>query len=71
MDKFIESGAKFDYVFSDLTDIPLSKVPQSAEWQFLLNIVDKSFALLNTTGQFLTHVRLFVEIFALKQLIDI
>nr|CAG4643274.1 EOG090X07PL [Ilyocryptus agilis] len=56
LDKLKENGARFDFVFSDLTDIPLSTVmPQSKEWQFLLDIVEKSFMVLGENGIFLTH----------------
>nr|CAG4646329.1 EOG090X07PL [Macrothrix elegans] len=55
IDKFTAEGAKFDFVFSDLTDIPLSSVRQEKEWQFLWNILEKSLGLLKDKGQFLTH----------------
>lgn len=47
---------KFDFVFSDLTDIPLSTEPQNKEWQFLLSVMEKSLSLLKPKGHFLTHV---------------
>lgn len=52
----VERGDGFDYVFSDLTDIPLSSSEtQSAEWQFLSNVLTKSLRLLRRGGRFLTH----------------
>jgi len=56
LDKIKEQNMHFDFVFSDLTDIPLSPVPQNKEWQFLRSIMEKSLSLLNKTGRFLTHV---------------
>nr|CAG4634842.1 EOG090X07PL [Alona affinis] len=56
LDKLKASGAQFDYVFSDLTDIPLStSVRQEKEWQFLRSVMEKSLELLNKDGRFLTH----------------
>lgn len=56
MDKLKNQNVQFDFVFSDLTDIPLSATPQNKEWQFLCNVMEKSLALLKPNGQFLTHV---------------
>nr|CAG4647977.1 EOG090X07PL [Moina brachiata] len=55
LDKFKEQNTRFDFVFSDLTDIPLSAVPQNKEWQFLTTVLEKSLGLLKETGTFLTH----------------
>ena len=54
---------QFDFVFSDLTDIPLSPVPQNKEWQFLRSVLEKSLSLLNKNGKFLTHVIYFLFLF--------
>lgn len=58
MDKFIEDGTKFDFIFGDLTDVPLSLTPQkqNKEWQFLQSALEKSLGLLKPNGKFLTHV---------------
>ena len=56
LDKFKENGVKFDYIFGDLTDVPLSAERQSKEWQFLQSVLDKSLELLKPFGRFLTHV---------------
>nr|CAG4636840.1 EOG090X02H9 [Ceriodaphnia reticulata] len=37
LDKLKSENVQFDFVFSDLTDIPLSTTPQNKEWQFLLD----------------------------------
>ncbi len=57
LDKLTNENVQFDFVFSDLTDIPLSTTPQNKEWQFLLDVMEKSLAVLKPNGQFLTHVR--------------
>jgi len=57
LDKFTADGSKFDYIFGDLTDVPLSLEPQkqNKEWQFLQSVLEKSIHLLKPDGQFLTH----------------
>jgi len=57
MDKFVEDGTKFDFIFGDLTDVPLSLTPQkqNKEWQFLQSVLGKSLGLLKPNGKFLTH----------------
>ena len=58
LDKLLNDpeGPRFDFVFSDLTDIPLSTVREEKEWEFLRSVLDKSLKLLKNDGQFLTHV---------------
>jgi spermine synthase len=54
--KFIKDGKKFDYVFGDLTDIPISDDPNSGEiWDFIRLILESSFKVLKPTGKFMTH----------------
>nr|CAG4650226.1 EOG090X07PL [Sida crystallina] len=55
LDRIATSGDKFDFIFADLTDIPLSSEPQNKEWQFLSSVLSKSLGLLRPAGQFLTH----------------
>lgn len=50
LDKYIKDGRKFDYVFGDLTDIPISDTPTGEIWDFIRTILEKSFAVLNDTG---------------------
>lgn len=56
IDKYIEEGRKFDYVFGDLTDIPISDTPSGEIWNFIMTILDKSFKVLKPNGKFMTHV---------------
>lgn len=55
MKKFIAEGRKFDYVFGDLTDIPISDAPIGECWDFIRTIFEHSFKLLKPDGKFLTH----------------
>ncbi|GAB6026287.1 hypothetical protein CHUAL_012494 [Chamberlinius hualienensis] len=55
MKKFIKEGKKFDFVFGDLTDIPITPTPQGKFWDFIRLILDLSFQLLAPNGRFLTH----------------
>lgn len=55
MKKFIAEGRKFDYVFGDLTDIPISGAPIGECWDFIRTIFEHSFKLLKPDGKFLTH----------------
>lgn len=48
---------KFDYIFGDLTDIPISDDATTAEpWKFILNVIEMSFDVLKPNGKFMTHV---------------
>jgi spermine synthase len=60
LDKLKNENVQFDFVFFDLTDIPLSIKPQNKEWQFLLDVMEKSLSVLKPNGQFLTHVMTFI-----------
>ncbi|XP_031620615.1 spermine synthase isoform X2 [Contarinia nasturtii] len=55
LDKFIKEGKKFDYVFGDLTDIPISDTPTGEVWNFFRSILEHSFKILKPTGKYLTH----------------
>lgn len=55
MKKFIEDGRKFDYVFGDLTDIPISGAPIGECWDFIRTILEHSFKILKPDGKYLTH----------------
>nr|CAG4640937.1 EOG090X07PL [Eulimnadia texana] len=55
LNNFQSNGVKFDFVFADLTDIPLAPEPQNEEWQFLQNVLIISLGLLKDSGRFLTH----------------
>lgn len=56
LDKMIEEGKKVDYVFGDLTDIPVTPTPQGEIWDFIRLIITKTFQALKPTGKFMTHV---------------
>ncbi|KAM7355470.1 spermine synthase isoform 2-T2 [Cochliomyia hominivorax] len=55
MKKFIAEGRKFDYVFGDLTDIPISGAPIGECWDFIRTILEHSFKILKPDGKYLTH----------------
>lgn len=55
LDKFYANGEQFDYIFGDLTEIPLADEPQNKEWEFFQTIFDKSLLVLKSDGRFLTH----------------
>lgn len=54
----IEEGRQFDYVFGDLTDIPISPTPHGDAWDFIRLILNSSMKVLKSTGKFMTHVRI-------------
>jgi len=55
MKKYIESGKKFDVIFGDLTDIPINPTPTGELWDFVLEIIQLSFSILNKSGVYMTH----------------
>lgn len=55
LDKYIKEGKKFDYIFGDLTDIPISTSPTGEIWDFIRTILSKSFKILKPGGKYLTH----------------
>nr|QVD39422.1 Spermine synthase [Schistocerca gregaria] len=55
LEKFIKEGKQFDYVFADLTDVPLSSTPQGELWDFIRLILNISFKVLKRTGKYMTH----------------
>ncbi|XP_058826573.1 spermine synthase isoform X1 [Topomyia yanbarensis] len=55
LNKYIKEGRKFDYVFGDLTDIPISDTPTGEIWEFILTILESSFKVLKSDGKFMTH----------------
>jgi len=59
MEEAIASGRQFDYVFNDLTDIPLS--PEESEvgrdlWGFVRNILNLALKCTKKDGKYLNHV---------------
>jgi spermine synthase len=53
----IDEGRQFDYVFGDLTDIPISTTPHGDAWDFIRIILNSSMKVLKPTGKYMTHVR--------------
>ncbi|KAJ8679979.1 hypothetical protein QAD02_015766 [Eretmocerus hayati] len=51
----IEEGRQFDYVFGDLTDIPISPTPHGDAWDFIRLILNSSMRVLKPTGKYMTH----------------
>ncbi|CAD1469995.1 unnamed protein product, partial [Heterotrigona itama] len=51
----IEEGRQFDYVFGDLTDIPISPTPHGDAWDFIRLILNSSMRVLKSTGKYMTH----------------
>lgn len=59
LDNYIKEGRKFDYVFGDLTDLPISPTPQGEIWDFIRLILKNSLKVLKPDGKYMTHVRQF------------
>ncbi|ENN72455.1 hypothetical protein YQE_10798, partial [Dendroctonus ponderosae] len=56
LEQYIGEGRRFDYVFGDLTDVPIS-VDKSLElWAFINKVLKLSFQVLKPDGKFMTHV---------------
>ncbi|XP_053672675.1 spermine synthase isoform X1 [Anopheles nili] len=55
LNKYIKEERKFDYVFGDLTDIPISDTPTGEIWDFIRLILECSFQVLKPDGKFMTH----------------
>ncbi|XP_054261023.1 spermine synthase-like [Macrosteles quadrilineatus] len=55
LDKMITEGKQVDYVFGDLTEIPVSTCAQGELWDFLRLILNKAFQVLRPSGKFMSH----------------
>ncbi|XP_037298970.1 spermine synthase [Manduca sexta] len=55
VNKFIAEGRKVDYIFGDLTDIPISETACGELWEFMITILDSAFKILKPDGKFMTH----------------
>ncbi|KAI5732076.1 hypothetical protein M8J77_020872 [Diaphorina citri] len=55
LNEMIANGTKVDYVFGDLTDIPVSTTPQGEVWDFIRLILNTSFQVLKPNGKYMTH----------------
>ncbi|GAB0092547.1 spermine synthase [Sergentomyia squamirostris] len=55
LQKYIKEGKKFDYVFGDLTDVPISPTPTGELWDFIRTFLEASFKVIQPDGKFMTH----------------
>lgn len=55
LDSYIKEGRKFDYVFGDLTDLPICPTPQGEIWDFIRLILKNSLKVLKPDGKYMTH----------------
>ncbi|KAJ8980823.1 hypothetical protein NQ317_000556 [Molorchus minor] len=56
IEEYIKEGRTFDYIFGDLTDIPISESLSGQLWSFVNKILQMSFKLLKPDGKFMTHL---------------
>ncbi|XP_050316192.1 spermine synthase isoform X1 [Anthonomus grandis grandis] len=56
LEQYIKEGRKFDYIFGDLTDIPIEENESPELWSFIIKIMKMSFKVLKPDGKFMTHV---------------
>ncbi|KAK2715164.1 spermine synthase-like isoform X2 [Artemia franciscana] len=52
---YIDDKKEFDYVFGDLTDIPVSDAPIGQIWDFMKSVLALSLQVLKKDGKFLMH----------------
>ncbi|KAG7299854.1 hypothetical protein JYU34_016874 [Plutella xylostella] len=55
LNKFMKEGRKLDYIFGDLTDIPISESACGELWEFMITILESAFKILKPSGKFMTH----------------
>ncbi|KAK5647159.1 hypothetical protein RI129_002051 [Pyrocoelia pectoralis] len=55
LDQFVMEERKFDYVFGDLTDVPIADDSESEIWNFVKKYLSLSFKILKPTGKFMSH----------------
>lgn len=56
VNQFIKDKKKVDYIFGDLTDMPISETVGGELWEFMITILESSFKILKPDGKFMTHV---------------
>nr|CAH7712225.1 unnamed protein product [Callosobruchus chinensis] len=56
LEEFMKEGRKFDYIFGDLTDVPISQKHSGQLWTFYQKVLQMCFKLLRPDGKFMTHV---------------
>ncbi|XP_063846677.1 spermine synthase-like [Scylla paramamosain] len=56
MQDYIKEGRLFDYVFADLTDVPISPTPRGELWDFMRTVIGSGTKLIKpATGKYMTH----------------
>ena len=56
MKQYVKEKKVFDYVFADLTDVPISQTPRGEHWDFMRTIMELGTSLLKpNTGKYMTH----------------
>uniref|UniRef100_A0A0V0G6B9 Putative spermidine synthase n=1 Tax=Triatoma dimidiata TaxID=72491 RepID=A0A0V0G6B9_TRIDM len=55
LEAMIKENRKFDYVFGDLTDVPVTPTPQNEIWDFIRLILKTSIKILKPKGKYMTH----------------
>lgn len=56
MQDYIKEGRQFDYVFGDLTDVPISQTPRGEHWDFMRTVMGSGTKLIKpSTGKYMTH----------------
>ncbi|XP_018321679.1 spermine synthase isoform X1 [Agrilus planipennis] len=55
LEQFAAEGRKFDYVFGDLTDVPIRDDEIGEHWNFILKVLDYTVKVLKPSGKFMTH----------------
>ncbi|CAG0889275.1 unnamed protein product [Darwinula stevensoni] len=55
MEEYVKEGRRFDFVFGDLTDIPISTDPTAELWLFFRRILTLALSLLAPSGIYLSH----------------
>ncbi|KAK3855976.1 hypothetical protein Pcinc_037652 [Petrolisthes cinctipes] len=56
MREYLKEGRKFDYVFGDLTDVPISTEPKGELWDFMRTIINLGTKVTRPgTGKYMTH----------------
>ncbi|XP_060533638.1 spermine synthase isoform X2 [Cylas formicarius] len=56
LEQYIKEDRKFDYVFGDLTDVPISDSLSGELWTFINKVLQMSFKVLKPSGKFMTHL---------------
>ena len=56
MEEYVKEGRRFDFVFGDLTDVPISTDPTAELWLFFRRILTLALSLLAPNGIYLSHV---------------